>query len=252
MLELEPIGIFHCKEKYPYDVPRQGVLAGANRGEIELFPGRNLEQALLGLEGFSRIWVLFHFSQAEGWRPMVLPPRHTEHKQGVFATRSPYRPNHIGMSCVKLLGIEGLRIIVEGHDLLEGTPVLDIKPYLPYADAFPDAKAGWTEQTEAKYAVSFSENAAAQLDWLENNGVPCIKAFILDRLENDPLNPRRNRMCGDLLAYRTWRVRFDVTEGRVLVQEILSGYTQEELRDTADKYGDKQVHRTFLEKQWHL
>ena len=248
MLELEPIGVFHCKEKYPYDVPRQGILAGGNRGAIELFGGRQFEQALSGLEGFSHIWVLFHFSQAEGWRPMVLPPRHTRRKQGVFATRSPYRPNHIGMSCVRLLGIDGLRIEVEGHDLLEGTPVLDIKPYLAYADAFPDASPGWTALGERSCSVSFSELAQAQLEWLEANGVPCLRAFILDRLGMDPLNGRRNRMCGDLLAYRTWRVRFDVDGDNVLVQEILSGYTCEELQEPSDKYGDKQVHGAFVGK----
>ena len=246
MLELEPIGTFHCSERYPYDVPRQGVLAGANHGEIELFAGKQYELALYGLDGFSHIWVLFHFSQAEGWKPMVLPPRHTEHKQGVFATRSPYRPNHIGLTCVRLLGIEGLRIHVEGHDLLEGTPILDIKPYLAYADSFPDAKLGWTAQYEQKFSVTYTDLAEMQLEWLEKHGVPCLRSFINDRLGMDPLNCRRNRMCGDLLAYRTWRVRFDVKEGEVLVQEIMSGYTREDLLDMTDKYGDKQVHRDFL------
>ena len=248
-MEIKPIGVFHCLEKYHYDVPRQGVLAGENTGVIELFGGCQFEQALCGLDSFSRIWVLFCFSQAEGWKPMVRPPRHTERKVGVFATRAPYRPNPIGLSCVRLLGVNGLEVSVCGHDLLNGTPVLDIKPYLPYADAFPDASPGWTAQEETQFKVVFSPLAERQLSWLEANGVPCMRAFILDRLCTDPMNPRRNRLCGDLLAYRTWRVRFEVG-AEVHVREILSGYTDDELCSGVDKYGDKQVHAAFKALDW--
>ena len=144
-MEFTPIGIFRCDAKYAYDVPRQGILAGENVGRVELAPGMNFEAALDAIEGFSRIWLIFAFDRNEGrWRPKVQPPRHIDHKVGVFATRSPYRPNPIGLSCVELLEVKGRVLVVKGHDLLDGTPILDVKPYLPYADSFPDAAPGWT------------------------------------------------------------------------------------------------------------
>ena len=116
-------------------------------------PFRNA-QALRGLEGFSHIWLLWDFSEAhtEGWRPTVRPPRlGGTPRVGVFATRRPFRPTHIGLSCVKLVEIqvssaEGPVLVVEGADMMNGTPILDIKPYLPYTDAHPEATGGFAEQ----------------------------------------------------------------------------------------------------------
>ncbi len=250
-MDIQPIGIFRCLERYPYDVPRQGVFSGDNRGVIQLERGHDFEQALTGLDTFSHIWVLFCFDQADGWRPMVRPPRHTESKMGVFATRSPHRPNGIGMSCVRLVKIDGLNIEICGHDLLDGTPVLDIKPYLPFADAFPDASPGWTGLEDRHFTVVFSQRAECQLSWLETNGVPCIRAFVMDRLGMEPCNPRRNRMVDGMLAYRTWRIAFDVSGEEVLVHEIHSGYSEEELALPEDKYGDKSVHRAFMQMAWN-
>lgn len=256
MADFEPIGFFHCEAKYTYDVPRQGILAKDNPGEITLLPGRNFEMALEGLEGFSRIWVLFVFDRnGDQWRPKVQPPRHLDHKVGVFATRSPYRPNPIGLSCVELLEIRGRTLLVRGHDLLDGTPILDVKPYLPYADAFPEAAAGWTAvPKDAECAPTFTKRAEEQIAWIAERGVPCIRDFIVEQLSEEPLNSKRHRLIkidgsdDVLLAYRTWRVRFRAGSNGVEVLEITSGYSVAELASDDDKYHDKALHRRFKEQ----
>ncbi|MBQ4481349.1 MAG: tRNA (N6-threonylcarbamoyladenosine(37)-N6)-methyltransferase TrmO [Victivallales bacterium] len=254
---MNPIGIFRCDAQYPYDVPRQGALAEGNMGRIELAEGRGFEEAAADLVGFSRIWLVFVFDRNVGtWHPKVQPPRHTNRKIGVFATRSPYRPNPIGLTCSELIDIKGLTLYIKAHDLLDGTPILDIKPYLPYAYAFPDAQTGWTADAEELYSVEFSDLARAQCDWLAAHGVPCLEQFVQTRLECAPLDGGRNRLVPDpqkpdevpLLAYRTWRVRFqcDSATRAIRVLEILSGYRAEELSPGApDPYADKAAHREF-------
>lgn len=255
MLEFEPIGHFRCGAKYTYDVPRQGTLAKDNIGVIELSSGRNFETALEGLEGFSRIWVLFVFDRnGDQWRPKVQPPRHIDHKVGVFATRSPYRPNPIGLSCVELLEIKGLRLIVRGHDLLDGTPILDVKPYLPYADSFPEASLGWTATGNFReMPVRFTAEANEHLAWLAVAGVDCLRDFIIEQLSEEPLNPKRHRLIQKddgtiLLAYRTWRALFEAHEDGADVIRILSGYESNDLAATDDKYHDKELHRRFIKQ----
>lgn len=250
MLTLEPIGFFQAVEQYPYDVPRQGVLASANQGIIRLLPGQNFEQALEELSGFSHIWVLFWFHLKQGWRPKVRPPRHVARKVGVFASRSPYRPNPLGFSVLTLKNINGLEITIENYDLLDGTPILDLKPYLPYADSFPEATAGWTSESPAEdFEVRFSSLAEQQLQWLSAQGLTCLRAFLQDHLSSEPENPARHRLiyqhCQTALAYRTWRAFFTVSGQTVQVQSIVSGYSWAELLLGNDKYGDKQLHRRF-------
>ncbi|MBR0459246.1 MAG: tRNA (N6-threonylcarbamoyladenosine(37)-N6)-methyltransferase TrmO [Victivallales bacterium] len=250
---IRPIGTLHCQEQFPYDAPRQGVLAGENRGVIELLPG--YEQALTSLDTFSRIWLLFLFDRNHDWKPMVQPPRHSSRKVGVFASRAPYRPNRIGLSCVKLVSIKGLKVYITEHDLLDKTPILDIKPYLPYADSFPDASPGWTQNPDELLCnVQFSPLAEQQVAWLEQNGVPCIRQFLTDRLCADPVNPKRNRLVPPqnapfCLAYRTWRADFALdTDSRIVtVLCIRTAYSSDELLpDSPDKYADKPIHRLFL------
>ncbi len=258
-VSLEPIGVFHCTEKYPYDVPRQATLAGANPGWIQLQKGRNFKAALEGLEGFSRIWILFLFHHNTGvWHPKVQPPRHVGHKLGVFATRSPYRPNPVGLSCVELVKIQDDTLLVQGHDLLDGTPVLDIKPYLPYADAFPGAAPGWTSQQGLPlYSLEIAPALQEKLQWLRERGVACLESFLRTQLEEDPANPKRHRLVyapedagktSPILAYRTWRIPFQVRENppRVLATDLRSGYSQKDLDAPEDPYHDKELHRTFL------
>lgn len=140
-----------------FGIPRQSGLV-KTKGKIIFEKEFRVKEAFSGLEEFSHIWILWKFSKAEreNWSPTVRPPLLGGNKRkGVFATRSPFRPNAIGLSCVELLKIEytkenGPVLYVSGADLLDGTPILDIKPYLPYADSFPDAKAGFTENLEER------------------------------------------------------------------------------------------------------
>ena len=248
-LQLKPIGVFNTAARYPYDVPRQGAVAGDNVGVIHLYP--EYAEGLADLDGFSRIWVLYWFHLNGGWHLKVRPPRHVERKVGVFASRSPYRPNPVGMSAVRLQRVEKGDIWIEGHDLLDGTPILDVKPYLPYADSFPDAALGWTGEEEGhEYAVDFSEKAQRQLSWLEVHGVSCLRQFVLTQLGYEPLNAMRHRLLtlptGELaLAYRTWRISFEIKGMRVVVTRVSSGYTDADLASEEDKYHDKAVHRAY-------
>lgn len=113
------------------------------------------EKVLQDLNGFDRVWLIFVFHQSEGWKSSVKPPRGGP-KRGVYSTRAPHRPNAIGLSAVELLKIEGRTLYLRGVDLLDGTPVLDIKPYVPYADAFPDSKAGWIDELDEKLGRCFA------------------------------------------------------------------------------------------------
>jgi tRNA-Thr(GGU) m(6)t(6)A37 methyltransferase TsaA len=142
-LTLSPIGIIRTPFPDRVSAPRQAPASSGAAGTIELFPGRDFEHALSDLEGWEYIWVIFWFHLNTGWRPKVLPPRSGRKRRGLFSTRSPHRPNPIGMSVVKLEEVRGLSIHVRNVDMIDGTPVLDIKPYVPYADAFPNAQTGW-------------------------------------------------------------------------------------------------------------
>jgi len=147
--------IAHVRSPYArrIDAPHQStVVTGTETGaeaeaRIEFVDGLPAE-AFADLAGFERIWLLFVFHRSEGWKPQVRPPRGGG-KRGVLATRSPHRPNAIGLSAVELVAVEERALRVRGVDLLDGTPILDIKPYVPYADAFPAARAGWIDAIDA-------------------------------------------------------------------------------------------------------
>lgn len=140
---LRPIGILRTAQRVHHDAPRQSGLGRGAVGAIELRQG--LQNGLADLDGFSHLWVLSWCHLARGFRSQVVPPRDTS-KRGVFATRAPQRPNPIGLSCVRLLRIEKRMLHIADHDLLDGTPVLDIKPYLSYCDCVPEASPGYTAQ----------------------------------------------------------------------------------------------------------
>lgn len=249
-----PIGTFHTEVKHPYEARRQATADIANTyGEIRLQPHQSFEQALEDLDGFERIWIVYQFHHNSEWKPKVMPPRGERTKRGVFATRAPYRPNPIGMSCVRLIKVDGLKVVIEGHDLLDGTPILDIKPYVPYADAFPDSKVGWLEDVEAeRWTVQFSARAEKQIAWLEEKGVSQLRGFLQAQLEFDPLDHKRKRVqkIGESyqVAYRTWRAHFIATKSAktVQVESIQSGYSASDLARTQDPYADKDLHREFL------
>ena len=147
------IAHIHTDFKEKFGIPRQSGIAENTRGRVVFLPEYRVPEALRGIEGYSHLWLLWEFSEAqrEGWSPTVRPPRLGGNKRvGVFATRSPYRPNPIGLSSVRLIGIEhteheGDVLIVAGADILDGTPIYDIKPYLAYTDSHPDAVGGFAD-----------------------------------------------------------------------------------------------------------
>jgi tRNA-Thr(GGU) m(6)t(6)A37 methyltransferase TsaA len=254
---IKPIGYFNSRARHPYEARRQGsVNESKDTGVIELEKGQQFEQALEDLDGFSKIWLLYQFHQNKNWKPKTLPPRGPRTKRGVFATRSPYRPSRLGLSCVDLIKIDGLSIHVQGFDLLDGTPIYDIKPYLPYADAFPEARAGWTESLDRDaYKIELSSNATKQLAWLKDHGVDQLHDFLLSQLEFDPLDDDRKRVVTlsddrHCLSYRTWRADFKIDYRLVEVQRIYSGYSSSEMQEQADPYSDKFIHREFTAIDW--
>ena len=153
--------VAHIRSDFPtkFGIPKQSGLSQALEARVVFCPEYRSADAVRGLEEFSHIWLLWQFSAAvregETFSPTVRPPRLGGNKRvGVFASRSPFRPNHIGLSCVKLERIdytgEGPVLIVRGADLMDGTPILDVKPYLPYADSRPDAAGGFTDAISAR------------------------------------------------------------------------------------------------------
>jgi tRNA-Thr(GGU) m(6)t(6)A37 methyltransferase TsaA len=235
--EFEPIGFVRSPFGERAEAPRQATLAAEVEGRIELVPGRGYEDALEGLADWEYVWVLFVFhrnvEQGRGWKPKVLPPR-SDQKRGVFATRSPHRPNPIGMSAVKVARVEGLAVHVRGLDLLDGTPVLDLKPYAAYADALPEARAGWlrAEDPRPAWAVTFAPEAEAQLAWLRARGVDLrarVEAALA--LGPQPHAYRRIRRRGAQLslALKEWRVDFAAEERRIVVLALRTGYRARQL-----------------------
>lgn len=222
-MNIVPIGILRSPYVNKYDAPRQpGVDERIDRAHIDLEPHRNYEQALQDLDGFERIWILAWFHRADAWKPKVLPPRSAV-KRGVFATRSPHRPNPIGMSVARLVNVRGLRITIAETDLLDGTPILDIKPYLPYADAFEGSKAGWVDDAAMgpSYTVAFDPDADRILE-----RDPMLKAHVERVLTMDPYpHPyRRTEACDDgtyVLSVRTSRIYYTISSTTVMVHRIV-------------------------------
>jgi tRNA (adenine37-N6)-methyltransferase len=248
---VRPIGFVRSPFVEKVQAPRQATAAEDVEGVLEILPEH--EHALSDLEGFGRIWVVFWFHLAEGSRERakVLPPR-SDVKRGVFATRSPHRPNPIGLSAVRLVAVEGLRVRVKDLDLLDGTPILDLKPYLPYADAFPDAAAGWLEAKDPlpAWSVVIGERARAELAWIAEND-PLSGAELEARLvETLALGPqphpyrRIRRVEGKLVvAVKAWRARFDVDGRTIHVERIVTGYRGRELALGSEP--EHEVHRVF-------
>lgn len=147
-MEMQAIGVVHSSYKERFSAPRQPSLGEVTPARIQLNNGMNFDQALADLEGFSHIWIIYWMHLNQGWNPTVIPPRGPKTRRGLFATRAPHRPNSIGLSAVRLKKIEGRTLYVEGHDMLDATPVLDIKPYIPFTDAHPDATSGWLAEAD--------------------------------------------------------------------------------------------------------
>lgn len=245
---IRPIGLYHSKIKNTYEAGRQAD-PHHGYGTIELYSQLQVEQSCLYLDSFSHIWIIFQFHQNTEWKPMTSPPR-GDHKVGVFASRSPYRPNFIGMSAVRLISIEANRIQVFGADLIDQTPIIDIKPYLPYSDSIPDANSGWISSFE-KFEIEFSELAKIQIDFLNKYSDLGIESFIWHQLEYEPTNDRKKRVRhlsenNYEISYRTWRIDFKVIKSILYIEKIRSGYTDLELNSAIDSYQDKKIHLEFI------
>ena len=257
-LTVEPIGYVRNSLIAKVDAARQPRAARGVAAQIELLPGRHFEHALEDLSGWDYIWVVFWFHLNPGWRPKILPPRSTSGRKGVFSTRSPHRPNPIGLSAVRLERIEGLRLHIRDVDMLDGTPVLDLKPYVAYTDAFPEAGSGWLEDGAIPrdgpppdpvppYRVAFDPLADAQAAWIASRtGLALgerIRATLALGPEPHPYRRIRREPEGLRLAVKEWRVQFSVSGHDVRVLAIHSGYRPAQLATDDEPYA---THRAFL------
>ena len=228
MAELEdiiirPIAHMHSDFSSKFGIPRQSGLVDSLRSTVVFTPEFRNAEALRGLEGFSHIWLIWQFSEAvrQNWSPTVRPPRLGGNTRlGVFATRSPFRPNNLGLSCVRLLGIEencefGTVIHVAGADLMDGTPIFDIKPYIPYADCHAEASGGFTDS---------ADDFLLEVDFPSQllNRLPATKQqAAMDVLSHDPRPSYQqdpSRIYG--LSFAGFNIRFQVQEHKLTVLDI--------------------------------
>lgn len=190
--EMQPVGIVHSPYKEKFAVPRQPGLAQSLEAELELIPPFNQVDFVRGLEEFSHVWLtfVFHHNLGRNWHPTVRPPRLGGNRRvGVFASRSPFRPNPLGLSAVELAEIRydrtGPVLVLRGTDLVDGTPILDIKPYLPYSDAIEGATGAFAEARPEPIEVRFSEQAEADLGSLQAD-YPHLRQAVCEILALDP------------------------------------------------------------------
>ena len=239
---MKPIGRIRSGFVEKFGVPRQSSLVNEAVGILKLEPDPRFSEATRDLESFSHIWVIFLFDRNEegDWRSTITLPRlEVAHKVGVFASRSPHRPNRIGMSAARLGQIDrkapgGIEITLHGIDILDGTSVLDLKPYVPYADSIPDARGAWTEPPIKRYPVVLdSMNEALIRDAASRNqerfrGDPV--AFVIRMLELDPRpTPQRETMPiedpsqeGRRFAFRVLDldIHWEIRSGAVVVLDV--------------------------------
>lgn len=263
-LTLHPIGVIHTPYSDRFRAPRQPSMTDSScEATLVLNAGENFEQAVEDLAGFDMIWLIAWLHRNRTWKPKVLPPRGPRKKRSVFATRSPHRPNPVGLSIARLLSIRGRTLHLGATDLLDGTPILDIKPYLPYADAFPDARAGWLDEVAAaearakaqrlEYTVKWSELARRQAEWLAAEFGIELAGEAERILTQDP-SPHPYRRISRwsrthlILAIKSWRVKFRVGGTVVSIERIVSGYSISSLgraAQTQERLHDQQAHDAF-------
>ena len=187
---MTPIGTIHSCYGEKFGIPRQPGLVKCATATLELQPPYDAPEALRGLEAFSHLWIIFvvHQSLREQWKATVRPPRLGGNERiGVFASRSNFRPNPIGLSVVELLEIDGARLKLGGGDFLDGTPVLDIKPYIPYADRRPEATGAFAEHApEPANRVKLTPEAERAIHALENETRPALRQLVCETLTYNP------------------------------------------------------------------
>ena len=226
----DPIGYVRSCFREKFGIPRQPGLVPEASATLEIVPPFDRAEAFRHLACFSHIWVIFVFHQClrEAWQTMVRPPRFGGNRRvGVFASRSGFRPNPIGQSAVSLVAVEtgktGVRLHLKGIDLLDGTPVLDIKPYVPYADSRPEAVGGYAPAPPApERPVFFAPRAQATCRDLEAQAHPHLGRLIRDLLAQDPRPGYTRKSYGRIHGMRLWdiNIRFRVEKDRVVVVAI--------------------------------
>jgi len=229
-LQLTPIAIIRSPFKEKFATPRQSGLTPSIKATVEFLPEYNSAESVRGLEGFSHIWLLFVFHQHldQGWSPTVRPPRLGGNRRvGVFASRSPFRPNPIGLSAVKLLNIDNkggvLTLEVQGADLIDGTPIIDIKPYIPYADSLPNALGGFAaSEPQPWLEIHFSDGAQQKLrDFSQQT--PELETLIRETLSLDP-RPAYHHQGSDQRSYGCrldrFNIRWQVAGTHVIISDI--------------------------------
>jgi tRNA-Thr(GGU) m(6)t(6)A37 methyltransferase TsaA len=234
-LTLEPIGFLRTRQQVKFQAGHQPAAAAEEVNELELLAGCRYEQALEDLAGVERVWLLWWFHRNDHWRPRVLPPRGAAQRRGVFATRSPHRPNPLGLTAVPLLAVDGRRLWLGPCDLIDGTPVFDVKPYVAGYDAFPQARAGWIDDMEAelrappRFVVQLAAAACAHADWLRQTWQIDFTPRLRELLARDPAPHRTRRIrrrsatefeigCG------AWRAVFSVAQDVVSVLALEAAY----------------------------
>lgn len=222
-ISMDVIAVMHSDFPTKFGIPRQSGLAEALQSTIVFEPAYRNPEALRGIEGFSHLWILWQFSQAvrQDWSPTVRPPRLGGNtRMGVFATRSPFRPNAIGLSCVRLLSVEhtqdmGTVLHIGGADLMDGTPILDIKPYIPYCDAHPEAMGGFTQDAgDYLLEVDFPENLKQRLPAEKQEAICQV-------LSHDPrpsYQKDSDRVYG--LSFAGFDIRFTVKDKVLTVVDV--------------------------------
>ena len=222
--KLHIVPIAHIRTDFPtkFGIPRQAGIADALQGEIVFEPDYRTDDALRGIEGFSHLWLIWGFSENAGvpWSPTVRPPRLGGNvRMGVFATRSPFRPNGLGLSCVRLLSLRkdagpGTTLLVAGADLMDGTPIYDIKPYLPYADSIPEAAGGFAPDEGRVLEVDFPDSLLVAVPEEKRAGLFSVLAHDpRPRYQDDPA-----RIYG--MAFAGLDIRFRVDGETLRVTEV--------------------------------
>jgi len=241
-LTLEPIGYIRTGKQVKFQALHQPEESRVEENRLELLPHRHYEAALRDLTGFSRIWLLWWFHRNTTWRPSVLPPRGPARRRGLFATRSPHRPNPLGLTPVQLLAIRGRTLHLGACDLIDGTPVFDIKPYIPAYDSFPDASAGWLDEVEAglqrppSFTVQLEGLAETQASWLRRVWSVDFSERLIELLARDP-TPHRSRRIrerrtgGFEIGCGAWRAVFTVEDQVVTIRTLEPGYPRRFLTD---------------------
>lgn len=253
------IGFVESAAKYRYELPRQAVFS-AGRAFLR-WTEKIYRECAADLHGFDRVWLIWVFDRNENGKFRTkarVPVPAEKDTYSVFATRSPYRPNPIGISAVELIDITDDGLLLGACDLLDGTAVLDVKPYIPDVDSFPQSKAGWRDRIDKNpNKIIWHKLAAKQADFILEHGNFDLRNFCNVQLTYRPLDFKGKRVEKSekenvyILHFRTWKINFcyDSCKSEIFITDINSNYSADDLAEkTPDKYMDKNIHRAFINK----